>query len=629
MPEGKYLQMLICLYPRTMFDPTKRGTNMDTEQTEARMIEGVPADDRENPDTVRELRRSSILRRLILMFLATVLPVFTLGIYIHNRGLETIQSEISSSTSAQAAFFMDALDKEIERIRILQYDCLNDEYLNKLAIRHPIMTDYEIVDSMVQLRLRLITILSSSPYVSEVRAHIPPIGRTISAKAGVDDLMKERFMQLYVPNSMIGAQILNDERKLYLSTLHEWQSSSLYAIEIDLNVDAFREALNQFETYPNSSSFLLWTASDDIITFRSADLALTEETVLRDMTRKGIDRKTENEEYFVVTAKSDYLGMSLRRYIPKTTVMAPLRTFYRWVWTFSFVTGLMILTYLIFVYRDIHRPLSDLVRTFRSVETGNFNVAVSARGRGEFAYLCRRFNMMVSRLGTLIDQNYRQRILTHRAEMKQLQAQINPHFLYNSLFLINTMARVGDEHLIPFTQSLGEYFRFITRSGMDEIPLSEELRHTRNYAEIQSMRFPKRLKLMLGECPEQYLDLRVPRLILQPVLENAFEHAVEKKLSDSIVRMTFSPLPHGLAIVVEDNGNDMTDEKLDRLRRCLQDEQAVGETTGLINIHRRLRLEFDSESGLDVSRSELGGLRVTLALSRKEENAYVPPVDRG
>lgn len=573
-------------------------------------------------------RKYSILERLIIMFLAAIIPVYVLGMSIHSRGLEAIRNELSSSTRAQAAFYMDSLATEIEKIRILQYDCLNDEYLNMLAIRYPIMSDYEIVKSIQQLRLRLITIENSSRYIRDVRAHISSLGKVISAQTGVSAFSPEDFEALFVPEGETGAQIIRSGGRMMLSTLHEWEKqihTPLYAIEVELEPSMLTQALSQFETYPNSGSFLVWTKGEESVLARSAGGLPFEPG--QEGLRAFLSGAEKSRDYLTITAASPYLGMELWRIIPQSTVMAPLQVYYNWVWAFSLITGLVILAYLVFVVRAIHRPLAGLVQGFERIETGDFSVSVPAKGGGEFQYLCQRFNTMARRLENLINQNYRQRILMQRAEMKQLQAQINPHFLYNSLFMINTMARVGDERLIPFTQHLGEYFRFITRNGTDEIPLAEELTHTRNYAEIQHMRFSKRLHMTIGDCPEEYLSMRVPRLILQPLLENAFEHAVEKRVSDSMITLTFTPAASGLTITVEDNGADMTDEKLEELSACLRGDFKPVETTALINIQRRIQLDFSPGSGLTVDRSPLGGLRVTLTLDRRSVD--VPVADRG
>ena len=114
-----------------------------------------------------------------------------------------------------------------------------------------------------------------------------------------------------------------------------------------------------------------------------------------------------------------------------------------------------------------------------------------------------RFNQMVVNLRSLIDQAYKQKIMTQRAELKQLQSQINPHFLYNSFFILNTMAHTGDlEGIETFTTQLGGYFQFVTRNASDEVALHQEIHHARLYTEIQSCDFPSRIKVDFEPLPE-------------------------------------------------------------------------------------------------------------------------------
>ena len=162
---------------------------------------------------------------------------------------------------------------------------------------------------------------------------------------------------------------------------------------------------------------------------------------------------------------------------------------------------------------------------------------------------------MVKELKTLIEQSYKQKILVQRAEMKQLQSQINPHFLYNSFFILNTMARTEDyENIEKFTEQLGRYFQFITRSAADEVPLEKEVEHARVYTEIQAMRYSNRIKAYFEELPEEFWGIVVPRLILQPIIENAFEHGLGMVKKNGILTVSFEKLQNGLHIIIENNG---------------------------------------------------------------------------
>ena len=228
--------------------------------------------------------------------------------------------------------------------------------------------------------------------------------------------------------------------------------------------------------------------------------------------------------------------------------------------------------------------------------------------------------MMAENLKNLIEQVYQAKIMMQQAQLKQLQSQINPHFLYNSLFLINTMALVGDENLVPFTQYLGEYFRFVTRNASDTVTLLEETEHARNYCKIQEMRFSRRLQLEFQDCPEEYARLKVPRLVLQPILENAFQYVVERKRQDCRIGLSFGLKDGFLKIRIEDNGEDLKEEQLEELKEHIFKCRETGEHTGLVNVHKRIRLYFGEESGLELDKSASGGLLVTLRFWLNREN---------
>jgi two-component system sensor histidine kinase YesM len=385
-------------------------------------------------------------------------------------------------------------------------------------------------------------------------------------------------------------------------------------IEIELDQEVFGRALAQFNIYEGSGSVLVDLRTDAIVAQRGEGPLPTPAAA----SSPGMEFFShQGGDYYIAQARSDYLNWALKRYIPANIVHLPLQHFYTWIWVFTLTALGLILVYSFYTYRVMHKPLLLLVKSFRKVEEGDLNVSIPKDSRNEFGYMYERFNDMVRNLRTLIDQVYNQKLLAQRAELKQLQSQINPHFLYNSFFILNTMARVGDENLIPFTKLLGEYFRFITRSGADNVPLRDEAAHARAYTDIQRMRFPKRLSVEFGDYPEAWADFHVPRLILQPLIENAFEHGVGQKSCDGKIAVGFHADGGNLRICVEDNGS-ISDEGIAALNGAME-EGANREITGLMNIHRRVRLLFGPPSGLTAERSGLGGLKITLLIVRREE----------
>ena len=182
------------------------------------------------------------------------------------------------------------------------------------------------------------------------------------------------------------------------------------------------------------------------------------------------------------------------------------------------------------------------------------------------------------------------------------------------------MSRIGDyENLEKFTEQRGRYFQFVTRSAADEVPLAKEVDHARVYTEIQAMRFSNRIKVDFEELPKEYAEIIVPRLIIQPLIENAFEHGLGSKNSGGLLSILFkSPSEDRLLIIVENNGEDIDHEKMDLLQSKIDsDKDKGGEITALENIHQRLRLKFGESFGLKIEPGSAGGIRVIIIIPLK------------
>lgn len=272
-------------------------------------------------------------------------------------------------------------------------------------------------------------------------------------------------------------------------------------------------------------------------------------------------------------------------------------------------------------YYLIRRPMRKLLHSLQRLEKGELDVRITHSLNDEYTYLYETFNSMAAALQNLIEMNYKQRLLTKEAEMKQLQAQINPHFLYNSFFILYRMTQDEDyDRLSEFLHYLSDYYRFITRNARSEVALRDELKHAENYARIQEIRFSHRLRVELGALPESVQGLRVPRLILQPVLENAFGHGLRDVTENGLLRVSFREEDDSLFIDVENNGPAVPDDTLQALRAALSSDSEQIETTALVNIHRRLRLKFGPDSGVQIEHGGDGGLRVTLVIRLKKES---------
>ena len=204
-----------------------------------------------------------------------------------------------------------------------------------------------------------------------------------------------------------------------------------------------------------------------------------------------------------------------------------------------------------------------------------------------------------------------------RAELRQLQMQINPHFFYNTLFMVYRMAQAeGNEEIAQVCLNLSNYYRYITKMPEHDVKLGHEISHIHHYLEIQKIRFSARLTVEMDELPPELENEEIPPLMLQPIVENAFVHGMKDKTSGGYVAIRYEYGDTWYRVIVSDNSGHMNDEavcELDRRLRCGE----MAESSALQNLRRRMELRYGKEYELKLE-SHQNGLRVSVTFPRKE-----------
>ena len=274
--------------------------------------------------------------------------------------------------------------------------------------------------------------------------------------------------------------------------------------------------------------------------------------------------------------------------------------------------GVSVIFILIF-HRYFNHPVGVMLRAMKKVGQGNFNVLIEENISTDIQTLYDGFNMMVTSVNGYIEDNYRQKIMRTESEFKALQAQINPHFLYNCFAHIRGMCKSGDVETVErMTGRLSQMFLYITRSAAAIVTLKDEAENMLCYLEIQTIRFGDRVELQVQPLPAEYERVRVPKLCLQPIVENAYKYVFSKIEEGGVLRVSYSEKEGKLYVTIEDNGISITDEQIEYMYQSLGSAE---ETSGLINVARRLRYYAPGEGDLKLQRSSLGGLSVTVVLS--------------
>lgn len=268
--------------------------------------------------------------------------------------------------------------------------------------------------------------------------------------------------------------------------------------------------------------------------------------------------------------------------------------------------------------RQIVRPIRSLNSAMAAVEEGDLDVRVEVPGADEISQLSGRFNRMTQRLKTNLEESVRQQQELGDAQIRMMQAQLNPHFLYNTLDTIKWMGKINR---VPEVATISADLADILRSSIsaDEfVELRDEAELLERYVEIQKIRFPGKFEYETS-IPEELLDVLVPKLMLQPLVENAIIHGFE---DGSHGHIQVSALQRGeeLLLTVRDDGCGMSRESLERFRS--RQEPKSGRHYGLYNVDAILRLHYGPEHGLTFL-PPVGGkgtcIRVVLPVNRREE----------
>ncbi|NRF93789.1 sensor histidine kinase [Paenibacillus frigoriresistens] len=254
----------------------------------------------------------------------------------------------------------------------------------------------------------------------------------------------------------------------------------------------------------------------------------------------------------------------------------------------------------------ISRPIKHLERSMKEVEKGNFNIRVDIQSSNEIGHLSARFNRMTIEIKELMVQNMMEQELKRKSELQALQAQINPHFLYNTLDSIIWMAESGKpKEVILMTASLAKLFRLSISKGQEFITIANEIEHIKNYLTIQKMRYKSKMDYEIN-VDNLILHYKLPKIILQPLVENAIYHGIRNKEGIGSIQITGIRKEKGILLQVIDNGLGMSKEEIQNIyQKDRSSEQGSGSGIGVQNVDLRIKLHYGERYGLHFE-SEIG-----------------------
>lgn len=515
---------------------------------------------------------------LLLFFLIFFLVVLNFASR-HNQELRL------GNQQAKLELAMQNLDGFLQRIYLKELEIVNSSTCKQYIYMYDDLTWYDRYSMQKKLYQAAYELRESHHYITDAYLYIPELDKTISDKR-INILTPEWLRQFVAGQDVWTSQIRKLPDRLVIGVFSSDGGIFMGAVldEADIN-DVFRQVLDD----EKADIQLIWNPGETTEN-SAADLSIS----------------------------SQMFPLQLNYFDVKSTQDQFVQTVTRLSMIFVICGVLNLIVFIIIWYVKTYRPLHLLlIDAFSHTESGDLHYRITTTPDSPFASIYASYNHMMEKMEAYVENDLKRQVLVNRANLKQLQAQISPHFIYNSYYVLYRLIKKGDRDIsIQLAENLGQFFQYITRNAEDEKRLCDEVEHARSYASIQKIRFRDMLDVEIDPAPEEIANVYVPRLILQPVLENAFKYAYETVCESMRLYLHFEvQSPYQFQILVENSGN-VSDDTVKMIREKLANTDPRMETTALVNIHRRLKIYFQQSSGLEVERSSLGGLLIRMKIQR-------------
>lgn len=519
------------------------------------------------------------------------------------------------------SFLQNRLDLQLDHVVRSAFVLCNDPSLKLFMHISDFENYFDVISLKKQLEARIAMQSTTMDWPAEISVFFPKVSQVISTESSVQ--YEGEYLRQNVDNSWKPRKIPDLEPAQfdfffyavnpYLNYTQPEKADVI--VEIKYSQKNIVSMLDDYKQAGQSDPFV-YNSEYGVIANSKADLKRIQGFVsqLEQRELKNSDSfqtALDGSSYLVYYIKSSAFDWTLVDYVPVQQILVPITKSKYLFYASILLLLIMSLMAALMLYRNVHMPIGKLMKGLQKVKQGDFSTRIEKTKSEEFKYVFRRFNEMAEQIQQLIEKVYLEQLATRDAQLKQMQSQINPHFLYNCLFYIVNMTRLGKEEAVEkMATNLGEYFKYTTRLEKQESSMEEEIRLVVNYLEIQSLRM-SRFHYEI-RIPDAMLSLQIPRLILQPVVENAVVHGIEPKIGVGNIRITGKTDGYNREITVEDDGVGVSEEKLRELTQQLTMPMDSHMGYGIWNVNQRLALRYGEGAGVRYSRSETGGLIVRL-----------------
>lgn len=559
---------------------------------------------------VSAYRSSGIFNKMILIISFLLLLSFLFSLTVLQYVYRIYDKQIYEKASEVLGMSSISIENALRELDQLSFTVVSDEQIQECL--RQLQNDPQPYERQVlhnKIINRLVAFAGAEKYVYSMMLMDTSGGvMTAGNREGVSQDLQDQLKPLAAEasGSIVWYPQGNRNSLLAVRQIKSYTGSTFTLDDLGTLVIRIRIDLIIADSTSDTDQLIAVDATTGQAIYPEAPILLPEE-LKEETERPELYRTAKYQEgtYFITKTKSSYIDWIYINATPFNEMFKHI-TFVKKLVVIIF--ALILLIGLLLGYRlarSIVRPISKLTKKMKQIEKGDLDNleeqslgVVSQTAQDEVSQLNRTFKMMIRRIRELIDENYAKQLIIRETELKALQAQINPHFLYNTLESINWLAKMNKQAKISeMVEALGYLFRSSIGLKDPLITLEKEITIVRNYVIIQKTRFDERLDFRM-DVPEHLHDALIPKLTLQPLIENAIRYALEPNIEPCTISITVSEEEQGLDIRVSDNGPGMSAEFIKDLQ--LGRVKTRGEGIGLANIAERIQIVFGPEWGTSI-----------------------------
>lgn len=551
-------------------------------------------------------------RLVIICLLLVTIPVGTVSAISIPRSYSQLESSVQAQADQSVSYLNNALGNYFADIGELTVLPLYDAGIIQILMRYTSDNDSAMTFSD---RHQLISFLTNVNFdesiVSQVELYMMNGSYAKSNGMTYDWSAEDAEWMSFCDKDRYRAFVIEESNTIYACRALE---QPLYGalmgyIRVKLN-PASIDSLIQSIRLPQGSKIYIYNEFDQFIypLGQHDDGILTEDV--------------DGDRYCYSIATSESTNLSIQVRLSRDTILSEVRM--QCVQLGILYAAMLLVGWMLAYYASNYmtRPIINLKEKMELVGRGQFNTRMSVHSNDEIGQLEAMFNSMTENVETLIHEVYDVSLASRDAQISALQSQINPHFLYNTLETINMMAiSAGNYDISEAVSNLGQMMRYCVSNENHFATLREEFQFVSAYYDIQKLR-DDTLRSLQIECTPQCQTLTVPKLLLQPFVENIVQHGLGDHAVDILIHAY--TVEKDLHITIENNGLPMTQEAREKLYRSfLETEQPTapksktGKGYGLANVHRRLQLLYGTNYGIHLDEAFVHGAKFEIRLKRE------------